>query len=194
MCEHCKLPSWWTSKLVCQLNPLHEIGFTFYRWVCIYPAYINSKKSRQEGRKVRKDLCVENPTFQEIKDVLSVSNLRIGIENKLYPRERSKVNLCLHSICSFSSIHLVTQLIFNRFHSIFIRKELTHRGRIRVQLRNDDGTPFNPEFPTRESILFHLGTKIPMLKSRQSARSSESSESQQKSAGGGNKKGKGKRR
>lgn len=61
------------------------------RWICIYPAYINSKKSRQEGRKIRKDLCVENPTFQEIKDVLSVSNLRIGIENKLYPREKSKV-------------------------------------------------------------------------------------------------------
>lgn len=36
-------------------------------------------------------MCVENPSFQEIKDVLSVSNLRIGIENKLYPREKSKV-------------------------------------------------------------------------------------------------------
>lgn len=65
----------------------------FFRWVCIYPAYLNSKKSRQEGRKIRKDLCVENPTYQEIKDVLSVSNLRIGIENKLYSRERSKVRV-----------------------------------------------------------------------------------------------------
>lgn len=65
--------------------------FGDFRWVCIYPAYINSKKTRQEGRKVRKDLCVENPTYQEIKDVLSVSNLRIGVENKLYSRERSKV-------------------------------------------------------------------------------------------------------
>lgn len=77
---------------------------------------------------------------------------------------------------------------------LFVAKELTHRGRIRVQLKNDDGTPFNPEFPTRESILFHLGTKIPMLKSRQSARPSESGESHQKSTAGGNKKGKGKRR
>lgn len=87
----------------------------------------------------------------------------------------------------FNSCVCVIRLLFS--------KELTHRGRIRVQLRNDDGTPFNPEFPTRESILFHLGTKIPMLKSRQSARSSDSGESHQKSAGGGgNKKGKGKRR
>lgn len=69
-----------------------------FRWVCIYPAYINSKKTRQEGRRIRKDLCVENPTFQEIKDVLSVSNLRIGIENKLYSRERSKVLLSSFTI------------------------------------------------------------------------------------------------
>lgn len=133
------------------------------RWICIYPAYINSKKSRQEGRKIRKDLCVENPTYQEIKDVLSVSNLKIGIENKLYPRERSK--------------------------------ELLYRGRIRVQLKNDDGTPFNPDFTTRDSILLHLGTKIPLLKSRQSSRSGDSGQSQQASSSAGNsKKGKNKRR
>lgn len=71
---------------------MFRVYFHFHRWICIYPAYINSKKSRQEGRKIRKDLCVENPTFQEMKDVLSVSNLRIGIENKLYSREKSKVN------------------------------------------------------------------------------------------------------
>ncbi len=28
------------------------------------------------------------------------------------------------------------------------------RGRIRVQLKNDDGSPINPRFPTRKS-LFH---------------------------------------
>lgn len=65
----------------------------FSRWICIYPAYINSKKSRKEGRKIPRNICVENPTFQEIKDVLSVSNLRIGIENKQYPREKSKVKI-----------------------------------------------------------------------------------------------------
>lgn len=132
------------------------------RWICIYPAYINSKKSRQEGRKIRKDLCVENPTYQEIKDVLSVSNLKIGIENKLYSREMSK--------------------------------ELLYRGRIRVQLKNDDGTPFNPDFVTRDSILLYLGTKIPQLKSRQSSRSGDSGQSQQTSSAGNSKKGKNKRR
>lgn len=75
-----------------------------------------------------------------------------------------------------------------------LKQELLYRGRIRVQLKNDDGTPFNPEFTTRESILLYLGTKIPLLKSRQSGRSSDAGQSHQPSTSGGNKKGKGKRR
>lgn len=83
----------------------------------------------------------------------------MGVENKLYSRERSK--------------------------------EPLYRGRIRVQLRNDDGTFCNPNFHGRESILFHLGEMIPKLKSRQSKPGSE----QIQSSGGANKgKGKGKGR
>lgn len=62
------------------------------RWICIYPAYINSKKTRQEGRKIPKEAGVENPTYQEIKDVLTASNFPCFIEDKLYPREKSKVS------------------------------------------------------------------------------------------------------
>ncbi|XP_055378857.1 signal recognition particle 19 kDa protein [Condylostylus longicornis] len=135
------------------------------RWVCIYPAYINSKKTRQEGRRVAKQYCVENPTYVEIRDVLSTTNLRIGVENKLYSREKSK--------------------------------ELNYRGRIRVQLKNDDGTPCNPELPTRDSLLIFAGTRIPQLKSRQNPKSTEGSTQPAQSGGGGgggHKKGKGKRR
>lgn len=63
----------------------------YFRWVCIYPAYINSKKTRAEGRRITKQKCVENPTHQEIRDVLQAAGFRLGVENKLYPRERSKV-------------------------------------------------------------------------------------------------------
>lgn len=78
---------------------------------------------------------MENPTYSEIRDVLSVTKLQVGVENKQYPRERSK--------------------------------ELQYRGRIRVQLKNDDGSPVNPEFPTRDSLLIYIGEKIPQLKTRQ---------------------------
>ena len=76
------------------------------------------------------------------------------VENKQYPRERSR--------------------------------ELEFRGRIRVQLRNDDGSPFIEKFSTRESIMEHLGEMIPKLKSRQAKPSgSGGQENQPSQAGGG---------
>lgn len=123
------------------------------RWICIYPAYINSKKTIAQGRKIAKERCVENPTHQEIRDVLVAAGLKVGVENKLYSRERSK--------------------------------ELLYRGRIRVQLKNDDGTPCDSKFPTRESVMHHLGDMIPKLKTRQTKSGGEQSQ-----GGGGGGKGK----
>ncbi|KAG8226192.1 hypothetical protein J437_LFUL012468 [Ladona fulva] len=135
------------------------------RWICIYPAYINSKKTRAEGRKIPKEKAVENPTHQEIRDVLAAAGMKVGVENKLYSRESSK--------------------------------EMLYRGRIRVQLKNDDGTPLNPDFPTRESVMIYLGRMIPKLKTRsQKQGGSDQSQSQQQQGGGGGgrKKGKGGRK
>ncbi|XP_065307467.1 signal recognition particle 19 kDa protein isoform X2 [Dermacentor albipictus] len=81
------------------------------RWVCIYPAYINSKKTIAEGRRLPKS------------------------KNKLYPREQNK-------------------------------DSLLYRGRIRVQLKNDDSTPCNPEYPTRKALMHHICDMIPRLKTR----------------------------
>lgn len=145
----------------------HNLKFDFLlyhtlirRWICIYPAYINSKKTLAQGRKIAKEKCVENPTHQEIRDVILAAGLKVGVENKLYSRERSK--------------------------------ELLYRGRIRVQLRNDDGSFCNPNFTSRESIMSHVGEMIPKLKTRQTKTGGE----QAQPSGGGNKgkgKGKGKR-
>ncbi|KAL1491975.1 hypothetical protein ABEB36_012485 [Hypothenemus hampei] len=129
------------------------------RWICIYPAYVNSKKTLAEGRRVTKSKAVENPTYQEIRDVLVAAGLNVGVENKQYSRERSK--------------------------------ELLYRGRIRVQLKNDDGSLCNSSFPTRDSLLLHLGDMIPKLKSRQNKPASE--QPVQSSQGKGKGKGKGRR-
>ncbi|KAG5880469.1 hypothetical protein JTB14_000574 [Gonioctena quinquepunctata] len=130
------------------------------RWICIYPAYINSKKTLAQGRKINKDKCIENPTHQEIRDVLVASNLKVGVENKLYSRERSK--------------------------------ELLYRGRIRVQLKNEDGSLYNPNFSTRESIMYHLGEMIPKLKTRQNKGAAETPQ-QTSTSNKGKGKGKGRR-
>ncbi|XP_071942289.1 signal recognition particle 19 kDa protein-like [Antedon mediterranea] len=103
------------------------------RWICIYPAYVNSKKSAVEGRKIAKTKCVENPTTHEIRDVCLAAGMTIGVENKLYNREQNR----------------------------------EPRGRIRIQLRNEDGTPKLAQYPTRKSIMMYIGESIPKLKSRQ---------------------------
>lgn len=50
---------------------------------------------------------------------------------------------------------------------MYIFQEMLYRGRIRVQIKNDDGTPVKPEFPTRESVMKYIGESIPKLKTRQ---------------------------
>ncbi len=88
------------------------------RWICIYPTYINSKKTVSEGRRIPANIAVENPTLAEIRDVLINAGLEVEPEiNKVYPRELDKY-------------------------------ELLSRGRIRVHLKNDDGTPVKESFPT----------------------------------------------
>lgn len=44
---------------------------------------------------------------------------------------------------------------------------MLYRGRIRVQIKDDDGIPINSEFPSRESVMKYIGESIPKLKTRQ---------------------------
>jgi signal recognition particle subunit SRP19 len=61
------------------------------RFVCIYPAYINAKKTRAQGRRVGKSKAIDNPTVNEIRDILENACLKIVVEaNRLYSREESR--------------------------------------------------------------------------------------------------------
>ncbi|EEB17072.1 Signal recognition particle 19 kDa protein, putative [Pediculus humanus corporis] len=64
-----------------------------------------------------------------------------------------------------------------------------HTGRVRVHLKNDDGTPVNPNYPTRKSIMYLLADLIPKLKTRASKQSGDQNINNPKKD-----KGKGKRR
>ena len=44
---------------------IHTLTHMLPRWVVVYPAYINAKKSIPEGRKLPIDKCVDNPTARE---------------------------------------------------------------------------------------------------------------------------------
>ncbi|VDO67903.1 unnamed protein product [Haemonchus placei] len=102
------------------------------RWVVIYPTYLDSKKSLQQGRKIPKGMAVENPTSVEIFDVLTASGLNPVLERgKLHPREQDR--------------------------------EPEKLGRVRVMLKNDDGTVKNKDYPTSEPHLLCTIVPLPFI-------------------------------
>uniref|UniRef100_A0A8B9SB80 Signal recognition particle 19 kDa protein n=1 Tax=Apteryx owenii TaxID=8824 RepID=A0A8B9SB80_APTOW len=106
------------------------------RFICIYPAYLNNKKTIAEGRRIP-----------------------IDKKNKMYPRE------------------------WNR--------DVQYRGRVRIQLKQDDGNPCLPQFPTRKSVMLYAAETIPKLKTRTQKMGGSEQSLQQ---GEGGKKGKGKKK
>ncbi|KAM4638907.1 signal recognition particle 19 kDa protein [Amazona ochrocephala] len=130
------------------------------RFICIYPAYLNNKKTIAEGRRIPIDKAVENPTSTEIQDVCAAVGFNVLLEkNKMYPRE------------------------WNR--------DVQYRGRVRIQLKQDDGNPCLPQFPTRKSVMLYAAETIPKLKSRTQKMGGSDQSLQQ---GEGGKKGKGKKK
>ena len=65
------------------------------RWIVIYPSYLNSRKTKEDGRKVAKANAVDNPKVTEIKDVLTYHEFNCVVEeNKQYPRDSFKDAFC----------------------------------------------------------------------------------------------------
>ena len=106
------------------------------RWICIYPLYLNSRKTIVQGRRIAKDKAVDSPTSQEIFDILQNAGLRVKLEKqKMHPLDPSR--------------------------------DANSQGRVRVQLRNDDGSLCNEKFPTRMAVMLYACEMIPKLKTRQ---------------------------
>ncbi|XP_007260824.2 signal recognition particle 19 kDa protein [Astyanax mexicanus] len=133
-------------------NPADET-----RFLCIYPAYINSKKTLAEGRRIPIEKAVENPSCAEIRDVLTAAGMNVNVENKMYPRE------------------------WNR----------EFRGRVRVQIKQEDDTLCQEKFASRKDVMFYVAEMIPKLKTRTQKSGGGDSGAQQ---GEGGKKGKKKKK
>ncbi|XP_043103718.1 signal recognition particle 19 kDa protein [Puntigrus tetrazona] len=129
------------------------------RFLCIYPSYINSKKTKAEGRRISAEKAVENPSCAEIRDVLSAAGLNVLVENKMYPRE------------------------WNR--------DVQFRGRVRIQLKLEDGNLCQEKFASRKDVMFYVAEMIPKLKSRTQKSGGAEAGSQ---TGEGGKKGKKKKK
>ncbi|XP_062854377.1 signal recognition particle 19 kDa protein [Trichomycterus rosablanca] len=129
------------------------------RFLCIYPAYINSKKTLAEGRRIPSEKAVENPSCAEIRDVLTAAGLNVYVENKMFPRE------------------------WNR--------DVQFRGRVRVQIKQEDGNLCLEKFTSKKDLMFYVAEMIPKLKTR-TQKSGGSDSGTQQSEGG--KKGKKKKK
>ena len=106
------------------------------------------KKTRAQGRRVGKSKAIDNPTVNEIRDILENVGLKIVVEpNRLYSREESR--------------------------------EPQHRGRIRVQIKNEDGSLLKEQFKTKDDILFYLVEMIPKLKTRTGNQQQQQQQNQQ---------------
>ncbi|ENN96542.1 Ribonucleoprotein complex SRP, Srp19 component [Methanocaldococcus villosus KIN24-T80] len=62
----------------------------------IWPAYIDKNKTRKEGRRVPKNLAIENPNLKDIEKALK----KLGLEGKIirdkrYPRQHWEVCGCI---------------------------------------------------------------------------------------------------
>lgn len=96
------------------------------RWICIYPAYINNKKTVADGRRIPVDKACENPTCNEIRDVLQNIGFKVEVEpHKVHPRELNKY-------------------------------EQLYRGRVRVQLKNDKGEAIKTDLNNSKRHRFHV--------------------------------------
>ncbi|KAM4615945.1 signal recognition particle 19 kDa protein [Polymixia lowei] len=104
------------------------------RFICLYPVYINSKKTLAEGRRIPAEKAVENPSCTEIRDVLTAAGMNVYMENKMHPRE------------------------WNR--------DIQFRGRVRIQLKQEDGSLCQEKFPSRKDVMVYVAEMIPKLKTR----------------------------
>ncbi|KAL5469357.1 hypothetical protein EMCRGX_G030607 [Ephydatia muelleri] len=77
-----------------QAPPNPYLGLTLAdkkKWICVYPVYINSRKTIVEGRRIPKAKAVDNPLCSEICDVCKAHKLNAEIETEHYhPKELVK--------------------------------------------------------------------------------------------------------
>ncbi|ORX83790.1 signal recognition particle, SRP19 subunit [Anaeromyces robustus] len=66
-------------------------------WMCIYPVYIDSKKTKDQGRKIGKEFCCESPQALAMFEALKkISATGIGIngavlEDKKHPKDQLRI-------------------------------------------------------------------------------------------------------
>ncbi|CAM4719791.1 unnamed protein product [Leuciscus chuanchicus] len=137
------------------------------RFLCIYPSYINSKKTLAEGRRIAAEKAVENPSCAEIRDVLVAAGLNVLVE----VGDVGDVRLSLQTsrfCCSCDHV-IMTSPVFLSQNKMYPRewnRDVQFRGRVRIQIKLEDGSLCQEKFSNRKDVMFYAAEMIPKLKSR----------------------------
>jgi len=54
--------------------------------IVLYPAYFDSSKSKREGRRMQKKLCIQSPKLQELEKAATALGFGVESEAKSYPK------------------------------------------------------------------------------------------------------------
>ena len=77
-----------TQSRAPQSGPRSPNADEIKEWQCLYPLYFDGARTRAQGRRVRKDMAVENPLAREICDAVFGLGLRLAFEpNKTHPKD-----------------------------------------------------------------------------------------------------------
>lgn len=105
-----------------------------------------------------KEIAVINPTIYEIKDILHNMGFKIYAEDKVSTEE------IIFDDYLWFKVH---PRELDRFRPLGPPPfNNPFRGRIRYQLKDENGKPTNPKYQTKNDVLNYLGEMIPKLKTR----------------------------
>ncbi|KAG4102524.1 signal recognition particle, SRP19 subunit [Neocallimastix lanati (nom. inval.)] len=60
-------------------------------WMCIYPVYIDSTKTKEQGRKLGKEYCCEKPQSFAMLEAMGKLRISSVLEDKKHPRDQLRI-------------------------------------------------------------------------------------------------------
>ena len=159
------------------MERMREMNEQRKKWPVIYPAYIDADKTIAQGRKVSKEDSVKFP----MKGMMQVNT-----QNGPMPVDKTAVD-----IAQATALLGLQGMIESKAYS----RDILMRGRVRVQIMNEDGTPCKPEITNRKQLYRAIaGAVKENLKNAPKMQPPPQTKQQAKSGGGSNKKGKKKKK
>uniref|UniRef100_A0ACB8ER91 Signal recognition particle 19kDa n=1 Tax=Sphaerodactylus townsendi TaxID=933632 RepID=A0ACB8ER91_9SAUR len=95
----------------------------------------------------------------------------------------------IQDVCTAVGLNVLLEK--NKMYPREWNRDAQYRGRVQIQLKQEDGSPCFPQFPTRKAVMLYAAETIPKLKTRTQKMGGSDQSLQQ---GEGGKKGKGKKK